>query len=175
MAAINGRSSVVVAVVRVKKVLSVNEYEIAYKVKINRVFKVRIVRVARRASRSARARTARYLASVAHPIARYNLGLTVCTPSVLPQSNQKADVALMQNLLWTPSSDAMCGVTLKVGETYVLNGRVVSGKALISVCGLSIRWADTTSRQRKGLRQLYQQGCVCDVSVRKKQFILISN
>ncbi|XP_070162418.1 metalloproteinase inhibitor 1 isoform X1 [Polyergus mexicanus] len=106
-----------VAVVRVKKVLPVNEYEIAYKVKINRVFK----------------------------------------------SNPKADVALMQNLLRTPSSDSMCGVTLKVGETYVLNGRVVSGQALISFCGLSIRWADTTSRQRKGLRQLYQQGCVCDI------------
>lgn len=66
----------------------------------------------------------------------------------------------------------MCGVTLKVGETYVLNGRIVSGKALISFCGLTIRWADTTSRQRKGLRQLYQQGCVCDVSVdlRMKDF-----
>ncbi|KAL6437347.1 hypothetical protein ACFW04_005089 [Cataglyphis niger] len=106
-----------VAVVRVKKVVPVNEYEIAYKVKINRVFK----------------------------------------------SNPKADIALMQNLLRTPSSDSMCGVTLKVGETYVLNGRVVSGQALISFCGLSIRWADTTSRQRKGLRQLYQQGCVCDI------------
>ncbi|XP_012216606.1 metalloproteinase inhibitor 3 isoform X2 [Linepithema humile] len=106
-----------VAVMRVKKVLSVNEYEIAYKVKINRVFK----------------------------------------------SNPKADVALMQNLLWTPSSDGMCGMTLKVGETYVLSGRIVSGKALISLCGLSIRWAETTSRQRKGLRQLYQQGCACDI------------
>lgn len=70
----------------------------------------------------------------------------------------------MQNLLRTPSSSSMCGVTLQVGETYVLNGRIVSGQALISSCGLSIRWADTTSRQRKGLRQLYQPGCVCDVS-----------
>ncbi|XP_011156559.1 LOW QUALITY PROTEIN: tissue inhibitor of metalloproteinase [Solenopsis invicta] len=106
-----------VIVVRVKKVLPVNDYEIAYKVKINRVFK----------------------------------------------SNPKADMALMQNLLRTPSSDSMCGVTLNVGDTYVLNGRIVSGKALISYCGLSIRWADTTTRQRKGLRQLYQQGCVCDI------------
>ncbi|EFN65977.1 Metalloproteinase inhibitor 3 [Camponotus floridanus] len=106
-----------VAVIKVKKVLPVNEYEIAYKVKINRVFK----------------------------------------------SNSKADIALMQNLLRTPSSSSMCGVTLQVGETYVLNGRIVSGQALISSCGLSIRWADTTSRQRKGLRQLYQPGCVCDI------------
>ncbi|XP_018394401.1 PREDICTED: tissue inhibitor of metalloproteases [Cyphomyrmex costatus] len=106
-----------VVVVRVKKVLPVNDYEIAYKVKINRVFK----------------------------------------------SNPKADMALMQNLLRTPSTDSMCGVTLNVGDTYVLNGRIVSGRALISTCGLSIRWADTTTRQRKGLRQLYQQGCVCDI------------
>lgn len=71
----------------------------------------------------------------------------------------------MENLLRTPSSSSMCGVTLQIGETYVLNGRIVSGQALISSCGLSIRWADTTSRQRKGLRQLYEQGCVCDVSI----------
>ncbi|KYM75603.1 Metalloproteinase inhibitor 3 [Atta colombica] len=106
-----------VVVVRVKKILPINDYEIAYKVKINRVFK----------------------------------------------SNPKADMALIQNLLRTPSTDSMCGVTLTVGDTYVLNGRIVSGKALISNCGLSIRWADTTTRQRKGLRQLYQQGCVCDI------------
>lgn len=97
-------------------------------------------------------------------IAKCNLSLTVRLCFFLPQSNPKADVALMQNLLRTPSTDSMCGVTLNVGDTYVLNGRIVSGKALISYCGLSIRWADTTSRQRKGLRQLYQQGCVCDVS-----------
>lgn len=97
-------------------------------------------------------------------ITKWNLSLTVRLCFFLPQSNPKADVALMQNLLRTPSTDSMCGVTLNVGDTYVLNGRIVSGKALISYCGLSIRWADTTSRQRKGLRQLYQQGCVCDVS-----------
>ncbi|KAH0953043.1 hypothetical protein HN011_001320 [Eciton burchellii] len=106
-----------VAVVRVKKVLAVNEYEIAYKVKINRIFK----------------------------------------------SNPKADIALMQNFLWTPSLDSMCGVTLEVGETYVLSGRIISEKAFISLCGLSIRWADTTSRQRTGLRKLYEKGCVCDI------------
>jgi len=97
-------------------------------------------------------------------IVKCNLDLTVRLRFFLPQSNPKADIALMQNLLWTPSTDAMCGVTLNVGDTYVLNGRIISGKALISYCGLSIRWADTTTRQRKGLRQLYQQGCVCDVS-----------
>ncbi|TGZ52466.1 Uncharacterized protein DBV15_08874 [Temnothorax longispinosus] len=136
-----------VVVVRVKKILPVSDYEIAYKVKINRVFKVRIIcRNVRRAF-----------------IAKCNLDLTVRLCFFLPQSNPKADVALMQNLLRTPSTDSMCGVTLNVGDTYVLNGRIVSGKAFISYCGLSIRWADTTTRQRKGLRQLYQQGCVCDI------------
>ena len=96
--------------------------------------------------------------------AKCNLCLTLRLCFFLPQSNPKADMALIQNLLRTPSTDSMCGVTLTVGDTYVLNGRIVSGKALISNCGLSIRWADTTTRQRKGLRQLYQQGCVCDVS-----------
>ena len=97
-------------------------------------------------------------------IAKCNLCLTLRLCFFLPQSNPNADMALMQNLLRTPSTDSMCGVTLNVGDTYVLNGRIVSGKALISNCGLSIRWAETTTRQRKGLRQLYQQGCVCDVS-----------
>lgn len=85
-----------------------------------------------------------------------------CFP--LPQSNPKADVALMQNLLWTASSDAICGVTLNVGETYVLSGNINLGKAKISLCDFSMRWAETTNRQRKGLRKVYQQGCVCDVS-----------
>lgn len=140
--------------VRVKKVLPVNDYEIAYKVKINRVFKVRIMWDV--------THTRRDVSSC--PSRNSMLGITVCLCFFLPQSNPKADVALMQNLLRTPSTDSMCGVTLNVGDTYVLNGRIVSGKALISYCGLSIRWADTTTRQRKGLRQLYQQGCVCDVS-----------
>lgn len=48
VATVNDGCSVAVGVVRVKKVLTMNEYEIAYKVKINRVFKVRIVRVAQR-------------------------------------------------------------------------------------------------------------------------------
>lgn len=47
-ATVNDGSSVAVAVVRVKKVLTVNEYEIAYKVKINRVFKVGISCATRR-------------------------------------------------------------------------------------------------------------------------------
>lgn len=136
-----------------------NEYEIAYKVKINRVFKVCIVICEISRAR----RDVRFSFSRGVHREMYNLGLTVRLCFLL-QSNPKADVALMQNLLWTSSSDAMCGVTLKVGETYVLSGRIISGKALISICGLSIRWADTTSRQRKGLRQLYQQGCACDVS-----------
>jgi hypothetical protein len=93
-----------------------------------------------------------------------NLGLNRTPSFPLPQSNPKADIALMQNFLWTPSLDSMCGVTLEVGETYVLSGRIISEKAFISLCGLSIRWADTTSRQRTGLRKLYEKGCVCDVS-----------
>lgn len=141
---------------RVKKILPVNDYEIAYKVKINRVFKVRIMWDVTHTRRDISSRSSREMQS-GHNRVR------LCF--FLPQSNPKADVTLMQNLLRTPSTDSMCGVTLNVGDTYVLNGRIVSGKALISYCGLSIRWANTTTRQRKGLRQLYQQGCVCDVSV----------
>ncbi|EFN82588.1 metalloproteinase inhibitor 3 isoform X2 [Harpegnathos saltator] len=121
-----------VAVVKVKNVLAMSMYEIAYEVKINRVFK----------------------------------------------SYPKADAVLMQNLLWTSSSDSMCGVTLKVGETYVLGGRINNGKASVSSCGLMIRWADTTNKQRKGLRHLYQQGCVCDIMYtqwRRKGIVLESS
>ncbi|KAG7212322.1 hypothetical protein KM043_012646 [Ampulex compressa] len=102
-----------VAVVKVKKAIPVSEYQVAYKVKVNKAF--------------------------------------------------KDDPVLHHNLLWTASSDAMCGVYLNVKDTYVVSGRNHSGRAMISLCGLTTKWADVTSSQRKGFRRFYQHGCVCEI------------
>ncbi|XP_012270738.1 tissue inhibitor of metalloproteinase [Orussus abietinus] len=106
-----------VAVVRVRKFFLINEYEIAYQVKVSRIFKA--------------------------------------TP--------KAELALKRGLLLTPTLDAMCGVNLDLGDTYVVSGRTNGDKPTISICGLTLRWSEVTSRQRKGFRQLYRYGCVCEI------------
>ncbi|XP_015586692.1 tissue inhibitor of metalloproteinase [Cephus cinctus] len=106
-----------VAVVRVKKFFPINEDEVAYRVKVNRVFK----------------------------------------------TNPKADMAMKQNILWTSSISSMCGVYLNLGETYVISARIISGKPSISICGLATRWSEVTPRQRKGFRQFYHRGCVCEI------------
>ncbi|KAK2584474.1 hypothetical protein KPH14_006849 [Odynerus spinipes] len=108
-----------VAVVRIKKIVLVNEERLEYKVKINRVFK----------------------------------------------STPKADVALKENVLWTPMHDSVCGVThLLTGKTYVVSGRVSAGGANIMICDLAILWSEVPVGQRKGFRLLYHRGCVCEIS-----------
>ncbi|XP_053971972.1 metalloproteinase inhibitor 3 isoform X2 [Hylaeus anthracinus] len=108
-----------VAVVRVRMAMPVNEHEIAYNVKVNKVFKE-----------------------------RNNLN-----PVDFPK----------KEFLWTASTDGMCGVHLKVGDTYVVAGVIIGGQVRISICGLAMRWSEVTSRQRKGFRGLYHRGCVCEI------------
>ncbi|CAD1477358.1 unnamed protein product, partial [Heterotrigona itama] len=71
---------------------------------------------------------------------------------------------LKKNILWTASSEVLCGVDLKVGETYVVSGSTYTGdKANISLCGIKMAWRSVTSRQRKGFKHLYRYGCPCSI------------
>ncbi|XP_033354506.1 metalloproteinase inhibitor 3 isoform X1 [Bombus vosnesenskii] len=108
-----------VVLVRVKKMMNMNEHEIAYSVKINKIFKV---------------------------------------------NNKTSYTVLKKNILWTASSEVLCGVDLEVGETYVVSGKTYDGeKANISLCGIKMAWRSVTSRQRKGFRHLYRYGCPCNI------------
>lgn len=133
-----------VALVRVKKATNVNKYEIGYSVKINKIFKVRM-------------RTEIYVSVTTRLL--YEI-------AVSRQVNTKSSyTVLKKNILWTASSDALCGVDLKVGETYVVSGSTNSrDKARIPLCGISMPWRLVTSRQRKGFKHLYRFGCSCSVS-----------
>lgn len=108
-----------VALVKVKKASNVNEYQVGYSVKINKIFKV---------------------------------------------NTKTSYTALKKNILFSPESDAMCGVQLKVGETYVVSGKVHSdGMAHISLCSIAMPWRTVTARQRKGFKFLYYRSCSCGI------------
>lgn len=106
-----------VAVVRIRKIMHVND-RLAYRVKINRVFK----------------------------------------------STPKADVALKENIIWTPSFDSLCGVTLLTGKTYIISGKITAGKPNIMICDITKLWSEVPVGQRKGFRLLYHRGCACEIS-----------
>ncbi|XP_076618546.1 tissue inhibitor of metalloproteases [Colletes latitarsis] len=108
-----------VAVVRVRRVKHVPQFETAYNVKVNKVFKERN---------------------------KFN-----------PAEFSK------QEILWTASMDSMCGITLNVGDTYLVSAKIIDGKMHISSCNISMRWREVTSRQRKGFRGLYHRGCACEI------------
>lgn len=42
-------------------------------------------------------------------------------------------------------------------------GRIVAGKAWVSICNFVEEWATLTVKQRKGFRKLYASGCRCNV------------
>ncbi|XP_076236931.1 tissue inhibitor of metalloproteases [Calliopsis andreniformis] len=110
-----------VAVVRVKRMdyVTPSRHEIAYSVKVNKVFKQ--------------------------------------WTTVNPEEFSK------QNTLFTPSMEGLCGVHLKIGETYVIAGKIMDGKIRLSICGLAKPWSEVPNRQRKGFRGLYHRGCACEI------------
>lgn len=77
--------------------------------------------------------------------------------------SEKGLVALKSGRLHTPIEDAACGAMLQLGKVYVISGRIHSLKAHITLCGMALPWNQVTRRQRKGLRQLYKQGCTCNI------------
>lgn len=70
-----------------------------------------------------------------------------------------------KHYIYTSSMDSTCGVQLKNNTKYLLQGRVVSGKPLVSTCDSPIEWHHVSVRQRKGYNYLYEQNCVCKVNV----------
>lgn len=76
---------------------------------------------------------------------------------------QKARILLKERRLVTAGSSSMCGVDVRLEETYLMTGRVVSGQAYINLCNYITPWAQLSVRQKKGFRLLYRQGCSCEV------------
>lgn len=74
----------------------------------------------------------------------------------------KARHALSQGLLWTSSNEAACGVTLHPTR-YLIAGRIRGEKPWVSLCQFVQEWPTLSSKQKKGFRKLYQQGCRCMV------------
>uniref|UniRef100_A0A4Q8K6L6 U48-Liphistoxin-Lth1a_1 n=1 Tax=Liphistius thaleban TaxID=1905330 RepID=A0A4Q8K6L6_9ARAC len=76
--------------------------------------------------------------------------------------SEKARHALSQGLVWTSAHDSTCGVTLKPTR-YLITGRILGEKAWVSLCHFVQEWPKLSSKQKKGFRKLYQQGCHCKV------------
>ncbi|XP_015511793.1 tissue inhibitor of metalloproteinase [Neodiprion pinetum] len=77
--------------------------------------------------------------------------------------SHEAERSLKDGLLYTASSDGMCGVSLQRGLTYVISGHVSDGKPRFNLCGLVMPWPKVSPRQRKGFRMLYHHNCVCSI------------
>lgn len=78
--------------------------------------------------------------------------------------SEKAEVALKSGRLLTPRGDSVCQNTLTLGKMYVLFGKVKHLKAYTNMCDATYRWEDLSRRQRKGLKMMYRQGCVCQIA-----------
>ncbi|KAJ9601770.1 hypothetical protein L9F63_000062, partial [Diploptera punctata] len=77
---------------------------------------------------------------------------------------EKANVVLKSGRLITGSYSSMCGVDLKPEQTYLITGKVLGGKARISICNYIKPWNEISVRQKKGIRRLYTQGCLhCEI------------
>lgn len=76
--------------------------------------------------------------------------------------SDKARHALSQGLLWTSSYDSTCGVSLRPTR-YLISGHIRGEKPWISLCNFVEEWPKLSSKQKKGFRKLYQQGCPCRV------------
>ena len=87
------------------------------------------------------------------------------------KATQSTQIALTgkEKLLWSPSMDSMCGrFDLILGESYVVNGRILDSKLYISRCDFVQPWSMLTPLQRKGFQQFYQRGCACPISDTKR-------
>ncbi|CAG2056998.1 unnamed protein product [Timema podura] len=78
-------------------------------------------------------------------------------------ATQKAAILLKSGRLVTSGMSSMCGVDLKLEETYLIAGHVSAGQARISLCSFIQPWRETSVRQRKGFKLLYKQGCNCKI------------
>ena len=64
----------------------------------------------------------------------------------------------------TELDSAACGVRLDRSKIYLLLGYFDDGQKLsIDSCQWHALWTETTARQRRGLKKLYGQNCVCRI------------
>nr|CAD7462910.1 unnamed protein product [Timema tahoe] len=100
--------------------------------------------------------------------ARYMSGTHIhnfvtCNFIVLTNATQKAAILLKSGRLVTSGMSSMCGVDLRLEETYLIAGHVSAGQARISLCSFIQPWREISVRQRKGFKLLYKQGCNCKI------------
>ena len=86
-----------------------------------------------------------------------------CNVPLSLQMKEKASLALKAGRLMTAGHSSMCGADLQLEETYLITGRLIGGKARISLCSYIEPWKQLAMRQKKGFRLLYRQGCQCEV------------
>uniref|UniRef100_T1JKL0 NTR domain-containing protein n=1 Tax=Strigamia maritima TaxID=126957 RepID=T1JKL0_STRMM len=77
------------------------------------------------------------------------------------KESKKSKLALKRGQMWSAKDDGLCGVDLRPNVKYLVTGRVDAGKAFISSCNYYQEWSKLTTKQKKGFRLLYQQGCEC--------------
>lgn len=65
-------------------------------------------------------------------------------------------------LLFTPSSQGLCGVTLKKGTKYLLTGTVRQGRIEIDLCGWIAPFYSLSRQQKIGIKGGYDCGCKLD-------------
>nr|XP_033780048.1 metalloproteinase inhibitor 1 [Geotrypetes seraphini] len=68
--------------------------------------------------------------------------------------------------LYTPSEDSLCGYThhsTNKSEEYVIIGHMSGGKVQISSCGFIRPWAGLSASQKRGIMQIYKDGCNCTI------------
>ncbi|KAJ4439664.1 hypothetical protein ANN_07792, partial [Periplaneta americana] len=77
--------------------------------------------------------------------------------------SEKASILLKSGRILTAGSSSLCGVNLTPEKTYLITGKVVAGKARVSLCNYITPWNQLTVRQKKGFRLLYRQNCQCEI------------
>ncbi|XP_029467649.1 metalloproteinase inhibitor 1 [Rhinatrema bivittatum] len=70
--------------------------------------------------------------------------------------------------VYTASQESLCGYnhySTNKSEEYVIAGYIHEGKLRISSCSFIKPWAKLTASQKRGLIQLYKDGCGCNIVV----------
>ena len=137
-------NEITVVLAHVKRIVHSNaKYNLAYKVRIKKEFKVSSIQ---------------FGIEVAWWYSRRDNVLAL-------QVTEQGRAALAYGRILTPSHDASCGIRLRPGRRYVLTGTINQGKPWINLCNWHEEWDRMTSVQRKGFRKLYDLQCDCKVSL----------
>ncbi|XP_030049754.1 metalloproteinase inhibitor 1 [Microcaecilia unicolor] len=68
--------------------------------------------------------------------------------------------------LYTPSEESLCGYThlsTNKSEEFVIIGNMIDGKVRISSCGFIRPWDELSASQKRGIMQIYKNGCNCTI------------